>query len=111
MYNIATVNWLIGAVGANVPMKKFSTFQPNDMLCYTDEIAYEFRRKYDKYSDSFTKNVSTDQLRAILNAMDEKVLYNPTCFELLKKSLLDFIKGTGTSYSFGNLSNRNGACW
>lgn len=73
MCNIATVNWLMKAVGANLPLKKLIKFRPNDMLCCTDELANEFQRKYDIFSDSFTKKVSVDQLKSILNAVDEKV--------------------------------------
>ncbi|KAG4073170.1 hypothetical protein HA402_002559 [Bradysia odoriphaga] len=74
MCNIATVNWLMKAVGANVPLKKLIRFHPSDMLSCTNETAEEFRRKYDKYSDSFTKKVSVGQLKSVLDSMDEKDL-------------------------------------
>lgn len=73
MCDVATVSWLMKAVGANVPLKKLIKFHPSDMLCYTDETADEFRRKYDKYSDSFTKKVSVGHLKSILDSMDETV--------------------------------------
>lgn len=73
MCNVATVNWLIRAVGANLPLKKLIKFHPNDMLCCTDETADEFRRKFDIYMDSFTKKVSVGQLKSILDSMDDKV--------------------------------------
>lgn len=73
MYNIASVDWLVRAVGANLALKKLKKFQPRDMLSYTDETANVFQRKYDIYSDSFTKKVSPDQLKSIFNAMDVKV--------------------------------------
>lgn len=71
--DVATVAWLMKAVGANVPLKKLINFHPSDMLCYTDKTADEFRRKYDKYSDSFTKKVSVGQLKSILDSIDVKV--------------------------------------
>lgn len=94
-YNIATVNWLIKAVGANVKMKKLIKFQPNDLLCYTIDVANEFERKFDKYSDSYTKKVSTDQLKALIDAMDEKVIKQTSkqYLEMLNL-LLYFIEGT-----------------
>lgn len=73
MYNVATVNWLMKATGANIPMKKLLPFHPSDMLCYTEETANRFHRKYDCYSDSYTKPVTPDELKSILNAMHEKV--------------------------------------
>lgn len=73
MCNIATVSWLMKALGANLPLKKLKTFHPSDMISFTEETASEFHRKYDIYSDSYRKNVSTEQLKSILNAMDEKV--------------------------------------
>lgn len=73
MCNIATVNWLVKAVGANVALSKLLEFHPSDMLSFTDETANEFRRKYDQYSDSFTKQVSVGQLKSILDSMDDKV--------------------------------------
>lgn len=84
MFNVATVNWLIKAIGANLPLKKLIKFHPSDMLCCTDKTADEFRRKYDIYGDSFTKKVSVDQLKSILYAMDEKVYLTETgnCFQI-----------------------------
>lgn len=85
MCNIATVNWLMKALGANLPLKKLMKFHPGDMISYTDETASEFHRKYDIYSDSYTKNVSSDQLKSILNAMNVQVGTN-----ILKRRALRF---------------------
>lgn len=96
MCNIATVNWLMKAVGANLPIKKLIKFRPNDMLCCTDELANEFQRKYDIHSDSFTKKVSVDQLKSILHAVDEKVNEQSFAYENVFNFVIvsTFIKGS-----------------
>lgn len=43
------------------------------MIFCTEELANEFKRKFDQYSDSYTKKVTTDHLKSILYSMDEKV--------------------------------------
>ncbi len=106
MCNIASVDWLVRAVGANLPLSKLIKFHPSDMLCCSDRTANEFRRKYDLFSDSFTKKVSADQLKSILNSMDEKVRER-TFFFVYNSIVISFIKGIGRYESkrilpFGN---------
>ncbi|KAJ6639658.1 DNA ligase 4 [Pseudolycoriella hygida] len=102
MCNIATVNWLVRAVGANVPLKKLISFHPNEMIFCTEETGIEFQRKYDIFSDSFTKKVSTDELKSIFKTMDGadlETLSRNSLYELeaeladgVMKKILSFLK-------------------
>lgn len=73
-YNIATVDWLVRALGGGTVKDKLK-LQPQDMICCTDELKAGFEKRYDIYGDSFTKRTTVDDLKVLLNKIKLKVIY------------------------------------
>lgn len=72
-HNIATVEWLVGALGGGVALNRMPDLQPGDMICYTAEMEREFAQRFDAYGDSYVGELTAVDLARILDQMDVEV--------------------------------------
>lgn len=72
-HNIASVEWLIGALGGDTVRSQLNDFQPSDMICCTPELERKFQTRFDVYGDSYTEQLDEGGLRRILDKMDIEV--------------------------------------
>lgn len=73
-YNIATVDWLVRALGGETVKEKLLKFQPQDMICCTAEMEDAFTKRFDVYGDSFIKPTTIDNLKLLLKKIEFKVI-------------------------------------
>lgn len=72
-YNIATVDWLVRALGGDAVKKKLLKFQPQDMICCTEAMNDAFSKRFDAYGDSFTKPITVGDMKVLLDRIQLKV--------------------------------------
>ncbi|KAL3869402.1 hypothetical protein ACJMK2_042087 [Sinanodonta woodiana] len=65
IYDIVKADWLLKCVEA----KLFISWNPSDMLHTSPQTGKVFQQDYDQYGDSFTKDISPDQLKEIFTNM------------------------------------------
>lgn len=73
-YNIATVDWLVRALGGETAKEKLLNFQPQDMICCTEAMEIAFTKRFDVYGDSFSKRTTIDNLKVLLAKIEFKVI-------------------------------------
>lgn len=70
VYNVATVDWLMRALGGSEKKEKLLALKPNDMLATTATLREELSDNFDRYGDSLTIKISSvDEMRALLKQM------------------------------------------
>ncbi|XP_062537233.1 DNA ligase 4 [Armigeres subalbatus] len=70
VYNIATVDWLLRALGGSEKKEKLLVLKPNDMLATTAAFREEMADSFDRFGDSLTVKISDpEEMRALLKQM------------------------------------------
>ncbi|XP_055635949.1 DNA ligase 4 [Toxorhynchites rutilus septentrionalis] len=66
-YNVATVDWLLRALGGSESRGSLAEFKPNDMLAMTASLREQMVDQFDRFGDSYTVKISgVDDMRALL---------------------------------------------
>lgn len=84
IYNVATVDWLIRALSGEEPKDQLLDFHPLDMIASNENLKRDFLQKYDEFGDSYTKQITEDELSNILDEIDANSLPN-----LIRRELYD----------------------
>lgn len=74
-HNIASVDWLIGALGGDAVRLRLNDFQPSDMICCTPELERKFQQRFDVYGDSYVVQLDEGNLRRIIDQMNIDVSF------------------------------------
>lgn len=72
-HNIASVEWLIAALGGDSVRSRLNDFQPSDMICCTAEQERKFAQRFDAFGDAYAGLLEADGLRKIIDQMDVEV--------------------------------------
>ncbi|XP_065089614.1 DNA ligase 4-like [Ochlerotatus camptorhynchus] len=65
--NVATVEWLLRALGGSEKKDKLLDFKPNDMLATTALLREEMADRFDRFGDSLTMKISgAEEMRLLL---------------------------------------------
>lgn len=70
-YNIATVDWLVRALGGGTVKDELLQFHPQDLIFCTEALEASFF-EFDAYGDSFTKQITIDNLKILLDKIELK---------------------------------------
>lgn len=61
-YNIATIQWLVRALGSDKPLKSLIKFTPNDMVFATPALEEQFATGLDADDETDTEPMNYDNL-------------------------------------------------
>lgn len=102
-HNIASVEWLLGALGGDAVRTRLSDFQPSDMICCTPELERKFQQRFDAYGDSYVERLDEDNLRRIIDQMDVEVsVYTLGIYKNPVNSYSDMLKVYISSFYIRN---------
>ncbi|CAH8474608.1 unnamed protein product [Schistosoma guineensis] len=84
-YNVVHLNWLLACINK----KSLLAWKPKDMFAMNSSVAAKMAQEYDKFGDSYSEPITSDELKLIFNDI--------SCFESVTEEKRDIPKLTLSS--------------
>lgn len=62
-YNVVHLNWLLACINK----KSLLAWKPKDMFAMNSSVAAKMAQEYDKFGDSYSEPITSDELKLIFN--------------------------------------------
>ncbi|XP_018649107.1 hypothetical protein Smp_178000 [Schistosoma mansoni] len=72
-YNVVHLNWLLACINK----KSLLAWKPKDMFAMNSSVAAKMAQEYDKFGDSYSEPITSDELKFNLNDI--------SCYESIQK--------------------------